>query len=332
MRKHEVIFVTGGAGFVGRHIVERLIADGYAVRALVRRPPEAPLPPSVEVIIGDFTKPSSYEPALPGAAAVIHSALTEDYSQDAEAAVELRNRAAHAGARKFVHLSTISVYGNPLEGTITEDTPPVPVDDPYARGKLAIEERLREPSGMAEVVVLRLGCVYGPGGGWWTTGLLNLMKQGRLIKVNNGNGTANLIHVADIAATIPVVLDRSNAPFEIFNLTDGMPVSWSRYFSELEKLLGRNATASMDEAEAHAYGRKWLQPTLTGRVLRKLRGAKFIHPLDDRGVAGFVSRAVYSNQRASRLLGFQPAYTLERGMESVRSSFNASWLDRRSGI
>jgi nucleoside-diphosphate-sugar epimerase len=304
------VFVTGGSGFVGKHVVRRLVENGYHVRMLRRRAPDAGVPASVEVVTGNLTDPPSYAAALAGASAVIHAALTDDLSRDVEATVALRDCSAQAGIRKFVHLSTISVYGNPLEGIITEETPPLPVKDSYAETKLAIEQRLREPAAIEDAVILRLGCVYGPGGGWWTDGLLNLMRQGRLIQVDGGRGIANLIHVLDIAALIPTLLS-SNAAVGVFNLTDGRPVTWSRYFAELEKLLGRSATVSMSEAEARAYGKKWLQPSLPRRVLRRLQGRNFIHPLDDRGIAGFVSRAVYSNEKAVRSLGFRPAFDLE---------------------
>jgi len=316
MSSPDTVFITGGSGYVGSHVVQRLIENGYRVRMLVRRDP-GPVP-AVEAVVGDLTNPATYDAALYGAAAVIHGALTDNLSHDLEATAQLRNRSAQAGVRKFIHLSTISVYGNPLEGTVTEDTPPIPVADDYARTKLAIEEMLRAPAGIPEVVILRLGCVYGMGGGWWTAGLLSLMERGRLIKVNGGSGTANLIHVSDIGAMIPLLMARSGAPVETFNVTDGMPVSWSRYFSELEKLLGRSATVSMDAADALAYGKKWLQPSLPRRVLRKRQGAKFVHPLDERGIAGFVSQAVYSNRKAAELLAFHPTHTLESGMQTVK--------------
>jgi nucleoside-diphosphate-sugar epimerase len=318
VNKQDTVFVTGGSGFVGSHVVQRLIRDGYNVRMLVRRRPAPASHPSLEVVVGDLTKPATYDAALPGVRAIVHAALTDSFSQDVEATAELRNRCAQAGVQKFLHLSTISVYGNPKEGTVTEETPPVPVRDRYAQTKLAIEEILGERSQVSEVAVLRLGCVYGPGGGWWTDGLLSLMGRGRLIKVNDGNGTANLIHVSDIGAIVMLLLTRSGAPFEIFNVTDGTPVSWSRYFSELEKILGHSATVSMDAAAARVYGKKWLEPSLPLRVLRKLQGTRFVHPLDDRSIDGFVSRAVYSNSKASRVLGFRPVHTMESGMQTVK--------------
>ncbi len=268
-------------------------------------------------MVGDLTKPESYAPSLTGAATVVHAALSDDFSADVQATTTLAKLSAQAGVRQFIHLSSIAVYGNPSDGNITEDTRPIPASDTYSRTKLAIEERLQASSEIPEVVILRLGCVYGPGPCWWAHGLLSMMERGQLIMVNGGTGTANLIHVADVAAMVLLLIERSNPAFDIWNVTDGMPVTWSRYFSELEKILGRSATISMTVAEAQQYGKHWLRPSLMRRAIRKLMGGRRIHPLDDRGIEGFASRAVFSNQKASTTLAFTPTYDLDAGMRTV---------------
>jgi nucleoside-diphosphate-sugar epimerase len=313
----DAVLITGGSGFVGRHLVRQLSLQGYQVRVLVRQVPSLGFDPAVEVIVGDLNNPESYAPALTGATSIVHAALTDDFSADLKLTATLENLGAGAGVRKFIHLSSIAVYGNPPEGTITEDTPPISTSDAYSRTKLAIEEGLRTSSHIPEVAILRLGCVYGPGSGWWTGGLLSLMQRGKLIIVNDGTGTANLIYVTDVAAIVLLLLERSNPAFDIWNVTDGMPVPWSRYFSELERILGRPATVSMTVSEAQQYGKKWLRPTLMRRAIRKLARGRIIHPLEDRGIDGFASRAVYSNQKASTTLGFRPRYDLEAGMRTV---------------
>ena len=312
------VFVTGGSGFVGRHIVRSLRTHGYAVRMLARRRPQAP-DSSVEVVLGDLTQPESFAPALEGVSTVIHAALTDGLTHDLEATSQLHKLSAAAGVRQFLHLSTISIYGNPADGIISEETLPLPSSDAYASTKQKIEEALRMPPACAEVAILRLGCVYGPGGGWWTHGLLDMMARGKLILVNGGTGYANLIHVEDVAALILLLMERPNPAFEIYNVTDGEPVSWSRYFAALENISGQPATVSMSAAEAREHGRKWLRPSLPRRAIRKLTRAPNIFALDDRAIDTFASRAVYSNEKASRLLGFRPAYNFENGIQSVRA-------------
>ena len=315
------VFVTGGSGFVGRHVVRSLRTQGYGVRMLARRMPQA-LDSSVEVVLGDLTRPESFAPALAGVSAVIHAALTDGLAHDLEATSKLHELSAAAGVRQFLHLSTISVYGNPADGVICEETAPLPSSDAYANTKLKIEEALRTPPSCAEVAILRLGCVYGPGGGWWTQGLLNMMARGRVILVNGGTGYANLIHVEDVSAMILLLLRRSNPAFEIYNVTDGEPVLWNRYFAELEKISGQSGTVSMSVAEARDHGRKWIRPSLPRRAIRKMAGAPNIFALDDRAIDGYASRAVYSNEKASRLLGFRPSYDFESGIQSVRAELD----------
>jgi nucleoside-diphosphate-sugar epimerase len=311
------IFVTGASGFVGRHIVQRLCGTGHHVRALVRAKRE--FDPSVQMVIGDLGRPETYAPALDGVSAVVHAALTDNLSDEPRATASLFDLAAQAGVRKFVHLSSIAIYGCPKSGTITEEAAPIPSRDAYSRTKLAIEEALKATSTGLEVSILRLGCVYGPGGGWWTGGLLNQMRHGNLILVSEGTGIANLVHVADVAALVSQVIQRSGEPFEVFNVTDGMPVSWRRYYEKLEELAGRKATVLMSADEAREHSRKWLRPSLARRVIRKLSGAPIIYPLGDGGVEYLASRAVYSNEKASRILHFVPEYDLERGLGTVRS-------------
>ena len=315
------VFVTGGAGFIGRHVVQHLTQRGYKVRMLVHKHRQVGLDPRVDVQTGDLSKPETYSPALDGVTTVVHAALTEDLTREPQATLELQRMSARAGVRTFVHLSSIAVYGNPSCGIITEEAAPIPAADIYSRTKLAIEEALRSYQGVSELAILRLGCVYGPGGGWWSQGLLNQMQRGRLILVNGGSGTANLIHVADVAATVGLLLDRSNSAFEVYNLTDGMPVTWSRYYSALEKILGRTATVSMDAVEAREHGRKWLKPSIPRRVIRRLSGAPLIYPLDDHGIDCFISSAVYSNEKASKLLAFRPMHDLSTGIQTVARTF-----------
>lgn len=317
------VFLTGASGFVGRHIVRKLCSNGIPVRALVRRPPAQPLDPSVELVIGSLSEPDSYLSALAGAKAVIHAALTDNLSDEPQATAELLHRSARQGVRKMIHLSSIAVYGAPESGSITEETPPAACSDAYSRTKLAIEETLKASATGLDITVLRLGCVYGPGGGWWTTALLNQMQRGKLILVNGGSGVANLIHVADVASVVACTLERAGPPYDVFNVTDGMPVSWRRYFEALEALAGVKATVVMSASEAQKHGRKWLHPSLLRRVFRKLSNAPIIYPLGPQDILNLASRAIYSNKKIADTLHFTPEYDLDSGMQSVSSYHNS---------
>lgn len=313
------VLVTGASGFVGRHVVQKLRNRGFHVKALVRRIPTPELDPDVELVIGDLSRPETYTAALEGVSSVVHTALTDNLADEPHATSTLVRHSALAGVLKFIHLSSIAVYGNPKSGIITEETAPLPSPDAYSRTKLAIEEALQQLSASLDIVALRLGCVYGPGGGWWTGGLLDQMQHGKLILVNQGTGIANLIHVFDVGSIVSLVLERSGPRFDVFNVTDGMPTEWSRYFSELEKIAGKATTVSMSVDEAREHSRKWLRPSFTRRLIRKITGAPVIFPLDEKGIENFASRAVYSNEKSVNLLHFVPEYDLESGMRTLSS-------------
>ena len=302
MSRSNTVFVTGASTFVGRNIVELLQERDY------------------KVLTGDLSRPETYASALNDVSAVVHAAVTEDLNNEPRATSDLLNFSGQAGVGRFIHLSSIAIYGTPPSGMITEETQPLPSPDAYSRTKLAIEEALLSRLSPPEIVILRLGCVYGPGGGWWTDGLLSQMERGDVILLNDGAGIANLIHVTDIAGLILTLLRCSNPPSGVFNLTDGMPVTWSRYFSALESLLGRTATVRMNMQEARKHSRKWLRPSLVRRVLRRASGARPIHPLDDRAIETFGSQAVYSNEKAATMLTFRPTHDLESGIRAIRST------------
>lgn len=330
MTPSATVFVTGGSGFVGRNIVQLLKKRGFEICLLSRQALEGEAEAGVKVVVGDLTRPETYAAALRQASAVVHAALTGTFTEDVAATLMLQKLSAESGVQKFIHLSSIVVTGTRMEGTITEETPLLPVYDDYSRAKLAIEQGLQTNSGPPELLILRLGCVYGPGGGWWSNSLLKMMERGKLILVNGGTGTANLIHVSDVAAIVAALLERDNSQVDIFHVTDGMPVPWSLYFSELEGILGRAATVSMTVEEARAHGRKWLRPSLARRAVRKLMRGEIIYPMEDHAINGFASRAIYSNSKASAMLGFRPMYDLRSGMETVRLDRSSSRGDREN--
>lgn len=287
---------------------------------MVRRLPKQSLHPAAKVVTADLNQPLSYAPLLEGTSAVVHAALADNLGDEPRMTTTLVEACARAGVSKFIHLSSIAIYGAPASGAITEETTPLPSADVYSRTKLEIEKALQNGAVPIDIIVLRLGCVYGPGGGWWTAGLLNQMQTGKLILVNNGSGTANLVHVADVAGAVLLALDYAGAPFNVFNITDGMPLTWSRYFAELEKIAGRQATVSMTAEQARRHFEIWQRPTFARRVIRKLSGAPVVYPIDYRGIDNMASTAVYSNRKAATALQFKPEYDLDNGMRSVRSS------------
>lgn len=167
------IVVTGATGYVGRVLVERLLAVGAGVRAVVRDP-AAPLPAAVERAVVDLAEPRGLAGVLAGADAVVHCAAEQrSPSRDRHRLVNVAGTRAvlaaafEAGVRRVVHLSSIAVYprrdgGVPIAPEDAVDPFPE-LRDAYAWSKIAAERWValhRRADGL-DTVTLRLGIVYG---------------------------------------------------------------------------------------------------------------------------------------------------------------------------
>lgn len=168
-----LVLVTGGGGFVGHHLVRRLLAEGDRVRCLLRRPSVpaglAGLP--VEIVVGDVTRPASLPAALEGVEEVVHLAarLTatserEMFETNARGTWHLVAAAcATPTLRRFVHCSSLAVSG-PSDGStgVLEDAPYRPLTWYGASKSLAERIVLASAAKGLPAVVVRPPIVYGP--------------------------------------------------------------------------------------------------------------------------------------------------------------------------
>jgi len=165
-----LIALTGATGFIGRSLVRELIARGYRVRILLRRPSPVPLDCS-SAVIGDLAQLRNIKDAFQDADFVIHTAgvahamsgiPADDYrTLNTEATIELARAAQGMGAKRFVFLSSVRAQCGPSSAKIlTEDDVPAPVDA-YGHSKLAAEQGLSQLD--LDWVALRLPLTYGPG-------------------------------------------------------------------------------------------------------------------------------------------------------------------------
>src|SRR5262245_47845526 len=135
-----MIFVTGGTGFLGRHLVPALCQAGFRVRVLTRQPDENSWLrryPRVDIIKGDLLHPETFIPALEGCRYVIHAGGVFRFWGDeqvffdtnARGTEHLASAAAAAGIERFIHISTVAVVGQPdTSHIIDENYPPQPAD------------------------------------------------------------------------------------------------------------------------------------------------------------------------------------------------------------
>ncbi|HEY7199869.1 MAG TPA: NAD-dependent epimerase/dehydratase family protein [Candidatus Dormibacteraeota bacterium] len=171
--------VTGGAGFIGSHVVERLVAEGIEVRVLDdlstgRRENLARVADAVELVVGDVRDPDVARRAVSGADTVFHLAALPSVPRSWERPLDslgvnalgttnVVEAAVREGCRSLVYSSSSSVYGDQPSAVKSEALPPRPIS-PYAYAKL-----MGEKVGLAHsradgtrIIALRYFNVFGP--------------------------------------------------------------------------------------------------------------------------------------------------------------------------
>ncbi len=226
------VLVTGGTGFIGPHIVRRLVDDGHQVRVLEREPgslQRAGLP-AQEAVQGDVTDAASLRRAVEGQEVVVHlvsiiNGRPEQFERVmSQGTRDLVAAAKDAGVRRFVLMSSL--------GTSEETKELVP----YYRAKWAMEQSVKG-SGL-EHVIIRPSLVFGRGRG----ALQQFLRIAKLSPVTPvvGPGTQRIqpIWVEDVAAYFAAAVDKPEAANRTFEIGGPDVVTWNEFWSRLKKAAG----------------------------------------------------------------------------------------------
>jgi len=261
------VLVTGGAGFIGSHIVEALAARGDQVTVIdsldpyyepaIKRRNLAGFPPDVRVVIGDLREPGALAEALEGVDAVIHMAARAGVRRSiAEPALYVDNNVRGAqvlidamlerGVDRLVYASSSSVYGARADGPFREADPVATPESPYAATKMAGELLIHAASRTRglRATCLRLFTVYGPR--QRPEMAIHLFSRLALAgepitRFGDGRSKRDYTYVADVAVGFLAALDRPT-PFAVYNLGNDRPV----YLNDLLDLIGETFGVPLD--------------------------------------------------------------------------------------
>lgn len=330
------VLLTGASGFVGSHVAEALVREGYRVRALLRRSSSTKwirgLP--LEVAYGDVTDKASLAGACVGVQSVVHfGALTSARSEAEFRAVNdigTRNLAESLAERGepggfFVYCSSLAAGGPAIatqsqpEPVRTEEDPDTPIT-PYGRSKLDGERALREvaeKSGRFRTVTLRPPAVYGPR----DTDILllfRLVKNGVLPLPAPAAARLSLIHVDDLVSATVEVTRKPVAG--IYYVCDGQAHTWIEVGQLAAQVMHVSprlvripawtsvSVATLAELGARALGKP---PPLHRSRIRDIRQTHW----------------VCSAERARRDWGFVARVTLEDGLHETLTWYREQrWL------
>ena len=310
--------VTGGTGFIGSHVVDRLLAHGHRVRLYSRRTelPESLAGKGVSLVPGDLRKPGSLQDAMNGVDVFYHIGEIRNTSlraaqQNVRFVEHAIDHLARSAVKRFVFISSIGVAGIPSRTPADEETAPkVTLKDHYTRYKEQCEELLAEHITGVEYAVVRPGVVYGPGSRYLGSLLAAIDRLGSIgiPFIGKGDNIAPLVHVRDLAQAVYLAGIEKDAAGQVFNLTDGLSHSWSDFFNAIARALNKKLRILS------------FPPLLLGvpaRFLDILSGLFRIQLGLNAYVQYVTTDLLFDNGKAQRILKWKPEYTLAQGIEEM---------------
>jgi nucleoside-diphosphate-sugar epimerase len=320
--------ITGAAGLVGSHIAEELCKRGETVRALVREKSDTrfleTLP--IEIVPSDLEDLRKTPRALEDAGNVYHcAAFVRDWGpwQDFyDGTVQLTRRVVDAcrdaGAGRFVHVSSISVYGNPPEsaGQITEDTPTNQYlwpGDHYGRSKVLAEEVVRT---YADHVILRPSWIYGRRDFVSLPRVIEALRTRKIKLIGSGENMLNLVNARDVARGIVLAANSPQARGKAYHLCNRGEITQREFFALLANRLDLPPVK-----RRVPFKIAWMAARMLEFIYRTA-GAKSPPPVTRRALLLLSRPTRFSIDKAERELSWRPEIPVREGLEDVLQGLN----------
>jgi len=296
------VLVTGGAGFIGSHLVKALLRAGHFVRVLDNFSTGSmdnivDVARDVEIVVGDVRDYSVVEKCVRGVDVVIHLAALIDVAESIERpdlyfevnVIGTHNIAkACRGVNVLIFASSSSVYGDPLKIPIPEDHLLSP-RSPYAASKAAGEALIQAFSSIYgyRPIILRIFNVYGPKQSRAYAGVViefirRVLRREPPIIYGDGEQTRDFIHISDVIDAIMKAMNIERAR-GVFNIGSGKAVTINQLAKLILKTLNRE-----DLKPVYAPPRP-----------------------------GDIKHSIADITKSRKILGFEPKISLEEGIKTL---------------
>lgn len=316
------VFVTGALGFIGRTLADRYRAAGVEVRGVDVR-----ADPGLGVVAGDISAPGDWQRHVDGCDLVVHTAalvsmrsgLDEFWRVNTRGTRLVLDAAIAGGATRFVHFSSVTVFGFAFPNGVDE-THPVRLNGvPYVDTKIASEQVVLQAHAAGEVActIVRPGDVYGPGSKPWTVIPVTDLAHRRLLLPAGGRTIFSPVYVDNLVDGVTAAAVSPAAVGQVLTLSDGVGVTTAEFFGYYATMLGRRRV-----------------PTVPTRVAEGLAGAMAVYgrlrgvevEVNPSAVAYILRTGTYSIEKARRLIDYAPRIELDEGMRRTER-----WL-REQGL
>jgi len=313
------VLVTGGAGFLGSHLVEALVKASHNVRVLLRfgEDPRNIKHLDVETVVGDLGVPMSLRQALKDCDVVYHlGAFVKDFGPrdmflkvNVEGTKRLLKEATNASCRRFVFISSLAVHK--ASRPITNGDEEFPRDNhsmPYALSKILAEDAVMEAhqKGLIEGVIVRPGLF--PYGERDRTSFLPLVKNlFRYYHINGGNATLCTVYAKNLAHGLVLCGEKEEASGKVFIITDDVRIRWREFIAKIcEGMHISPITRAVPGWVARSVA---IVSEACASIARK-------EPLITRYRVAIASVDFwFSCERAKKILGYSPPFSLDEGLQ-----------------
>jgi UDP-glucose 4-epimerase len=270
------ILVTGGAGFIGSHLVDRLVRDGYRVRVVdnlssgrvenIKHHLESR---SVELIVGDLKDPQVALRAVEGVDTVFHFAANPEvrvsttnpdihFNENIVATFNLLEAMRKKNVKELVFASSSSVYGEPEEIPVDENAPIRPVSV-YGASKVACEVLIHAYTKLygIKAVVLRYANVVGPRlrhGVVWDFINKLLRNSAELEILGDGKQVRSYVYIDDAVEATIIAWRRTEASYEVYNIASEDWITVDEVADEVIKAMGLSNVKKICKPVLHGVG------------------------------------------------------------------------------
>jgi nucleoside-diphosphate-sugar epimerase len=224
---------------------------------------------------GSLLEQDSFSQALDGIDVVFHcghDAFGTERQQrrtNLDGTLSLAKEAARRRVRRFVHISTMAVYGQDLPAEVSEATPPRPTTA-YGRVKLQIEDALRAFAGTSglDVRIARPTKVYGPYDYRFTVQVVTKLLERRLWLIEHGNGIVSPNYVDNLVQGLLLCAERDGVGGGTYIMADGRSFTWAEFYEHFVRMAGVGPVGNATRAAIEAAARAARKPPGMREVLR----------------------------------------------------------------
>ena len=329
MSKLNSAFITGAGGFIGRHLVRKLLQQAVEVTALMLPEEEVPAEwgEQVSIVIGDIRALKQATAALAPADCIFHlAAIVSDWGArqehvdvtvgGTEQAIEL----ALQWDAHFLVTTSVAAYASALAQGRLSESAELGKPSPHSEFCKQAQERVTleavQKRGLKATIV-RPGNVFGVGSGPWMHTMLELINAGKPTLLGSGEWDAGLCHVNNLADLLILAARSDCTAGDIFNGADGFGVTWKTYLTRLAEVAGAPPPTSAPNwfvkiaaiaFETWANWRNQEERPMVTRLSYRLTGGP----------------NVFDISAAKNRLGYQPAVNFEDAMAELAAHFGFS--------